>query len=133
MAVFSKDEDKCDTVYIHKYQTDTIYIVEQDTCAHDTIYIDKPYKKLPIVNVKTNLVTDVLLAPNAQIEIYTYLWGLSFEAEYTHPWWSIDEKHLYYQLLNITFGIRKYFNNEYTGHYVGIYGNSAIYDFEFSI
>lgn len=111
-------------------QIDTVYIKEIDTiyCKQiDTIYI-KP-ERIPILAVKTNLLSDVLITPNIQAELYTWLWGLSIEFDYTFPWYHKDrDTYFYYQLLNGTVGIRKYLNNKYNGHWIGIYGNTAIYD-----
>ena len=119
----------CDTIYINNpvYLIDTVYIH-----STDTLYLEKPFKKIPVVAVKTNLTPDLLIAPNIQMELYTYLWGLSLDFSYTFPWYYNDSIYWYYQILNGTVGIRKYFNNEYYGHYVSIYGNSMIYDICFN-
>lgn len=110
--------ERIDTVYIH----DTLYV-------HDTVYIEKPFKRIPILAIKTNLVSDLLITPNVQAELYTHLWGLSLEFDYTFPWFHKDyDDYFYYQILNGTAGIRKYLNNKYNGHYFGIYANTAIYD-----
>lgn len=108
---------------------DTVYI--RDTVRYikiDTVWIKEKPKIIPILAVKTSLVSDLLATPNIQAEVYTHLWGLSFEFDYTFPWWHKDEGCFYYQVLNGTVGIRKYLNNQYTGHWLGIYGNSAVYD-----
>lgn len=109
---------------------DTIYVSEKESSyLHDTLYLEKPLRRIPILAVKTNLLSDLLITPNIQAELYTHLWGLSLEFDYTFPWFSKDyDKYFYYQLLNGTAGIKKYFNKNYTGHYVGIYANTAIYD-----
>ena len=44
------------------------------------------------------------------------------------PWYHNDSNHKCYQILNGTVGIRKYFNNEYTKWYVGIYCNTGYFD-----
>ena len=61
-----------------------------------------------------------------QAELHTWFHGLSVEFEYMFPWYHNDSNHKYYQILNGTVGIRKYFNNEYTKWYVGIYGNTMV-------
>lgn len=110
--------ERIDTVYIH----DTLY-------THDTIYVEKPWRRVPILAVKTNLLSDALITPSIQAELYTWLWGLSLEFDYTFPWFHKDYgTYFYYQILNGTVGIRKYLNNKYTGHYFGVYANTAIYD-----
>lgn len=111
-------------------QSDTVYV--RDTIRFyrvDTVYVRERPELIPILGVKSNLVSDLLATPNIQAEVYTHLWGLSLEFDYTFPWWKIDDdKYLYYQILNGTVGIRKYLKNNYVGHYFGIYGNTAIYD-----
>lgn len=118
-------EPKPDTVYIKEFFRDTVYVCRP--CI-DTIYIEKEPRVIPILAVKTNLVTDLLAAPNIQAELYTHLAGISLEFEYTFPWYKIHDKFFYYQVLSGTAGIRKYFKNNYNGHYIGLYGNTAIYD-----
>ena len=113
-----------DTLYIKDILRDTVYI---DNTVIDTVYM-KP-ELIPILGLKTNLTGDMLMTPNIQAEIYTHLWGLSLEFEYSFPWWNKDyDTYFYYRLLNGKTGIRKYLNNEYTGHWIGIYANTAIYD-----
>lgn len=108
---------------------DTVLI--RDTVYHtqiDTIYLEKPLRRIPILGVKTNLLSDVIAAPNVQAELYTHLKGVSLEFSYTFPWWYNDDIYAYYQVLNGTAGVRKYFKDNYLGHYIGAYGNTAIYD-----
>lgn len=111
---------------------DTIYIKEMDTiyqcCGTDTVYIKQEPERIPLLAVKTNLLSDVLITPSIQAELYTHLWGLSLEFDYTFPWYHNDDIYWYYQILNGTAGIRKYLNNKYYGHYFGIYGNTFTYD-----
>lgn len=115
---------RVDTVYIKETIRDTIYITET---VRDTVYIKS--KLIPILAIKTNLASDILATPNVQGELYTHLWGLSLEFDYTFPWWYKDyDSYFYYQILNGSAGIRKYFNNKYTGHWIGIYANTAVYD-----
>lgn len=128
IVYFDCEENKLTYNILPINETDNITIIQ-----HDTIYINDciKFEKKPIVAVKTNLLLDCIAALNIQAEIYMWLWGLSLEFEYTFPWWSNDPKHFYYQLLNGTGGIRKYFNNQYTKWWVGIYGNTGYYDFCF--
>lgn len=108
-----------DTIYIKEYIRETFI---------DTVYIEKPLRTIPILAVKTNLMSDLILAPNVQAELYTHVWGLSLDFSYTFPWYKNHDKFFYYQVLNGAGGIRKYLNNTYTGHYIGVYGNTTIYD-----
>lgn len=114
---------------IKEVEHDTIYI-QKPIYFRDTILIRPNLKVTPILAVKTNILSDLIAAPNIQAELYTHLWGLSLEFDYTFPWWHKDyDTYFYYQLLNGTAGIRKYLNNQYYGHWIGVYGNTAIYDF----
>jgi hypothetical protein len=105
--------EKIDTVYSH---------------STDTIYIEKPWKRIPVLALKTNLVSDLLITPNVQAELYTHVAGLSLEFSYTCPWWHDDGVYFYHQILNGTAGVRKYFKNDYLGHYLGTYVHTGIYD-----
>lgn len=111
-------------------ERDTIYI--RDTIYYsrvDTVWLREKPKIFPVLAVKTNLAADIIAAPNIQAELYTWIWGLSLEFDYTCPWWHKDyDTYFYYQVLNGIVGVRKYLNNKYTGYYIGIYGNTAIYD-----
>jgi len=114
----------------HPVKKDTVFI--RDTIRYykiDTVWLKVKPKQFPILAIKTNVASDAILTPNIQAELYTWLWGLSLEFDYTFPWYHKDyDKYFYYQILNGTAGIRKYFNNKYTGHWIGIYANTAIYD-----
>lgn len=120
-------------IWLHKPEiyksVDTVRFERIDTVyCHDTVYFEKPWKCIPILGIKTNLISDIAITPNVQAELYTHLWGLSLEFSYTFPWWYNDDIYFYHQILNGTAGIRKYLKNDYTGHYFGIYANTAIYD-----
>ena len=119
----SDNEKKVDIVYVNKTQKDTIYIRD---C----------HKRIPILSLKTNIPLDLLpyspfglsITPNISVELYTYIWNTSVEFEYLFPWWKNDNNHKYYQIINGTIGIRKYFNNDYKGFFLGIHGNSGYFD-----
>lgn len=114
---------------VKSIQNDTIYI-ETPIYLHDTVFIHPNINIIPLIAIKSNILSDLLITPNIQAELYTYLWNTSVEFDYTFPWWNIDSNHLYYQLLNSTIGIRKYFGN-YEGWFAGIYYNNGYYDFSF--
>lgn len=114
-----------DTVYIKTEKRDTIY--QRDTITN-VFYLEKPFKKVPYFAIKSNIITDIVLAPNIQAELYTNFNGVSLEFEYTFPWWKSDKAYIYYQVLNGSFGVRKYLKDTYDGHYFGLYGNTLIYD-----
>lgn len=117
--------------------TNTSIILKTDTIIKtDTIFITKNCQLKPILGIKTNVLLDLIpyspfgisFTPNIQAELYTHFQGLSVEFEYTFPWFSNTKKHKFYQILNGTLGIRKYFKKTYYGWYIGIYGNTGYYD-----
>lgn len=75
--------NKADTIYIKETFRDTIYITER---FRDTIYIKQKPDIIPILAIKTNTLSDILATPNVQAELYTWLWGVSLEFDYTFPW-----------------------------------------------
>lgn len=86
----------------------------------------------PWVALKTNLLYDALLVPNAGIEFrFADRWSVG--ADYMHAWWSNDRKHRYWRCYGGEVTLRRYFSTTpFTGHHVGIYGTMLTYDFEFS-
>ena len=115
--------------------TNSISIELQDA-IRDTIIITRDCQLKPILGIKTNLLIDAIpyspfgisFMPNIQAELYTHIWNLSVEFAYTFPWFKNDAKHKYFQIINGTLGVRKYFRSDYTGLYVGVYGNTGYYD-----
>lgn len=86
----------------------------------------------PWVALKTNLLYDALLVPNAGIE-FRFADRWSAGADYMHAWWSNDRKHRYWRCYGGEVTLRRYFGGTpFTGHHVGIYGTMLTYDFEFS-
>lgn len=85
----------------------------------------------PWVALKTNLLYDALLVPNAGIE-FRFADRWSAGADYMHAWWSNDRKHRYWRCYGGEVTLRRYFGGTpFTGHHVGIYGTMLTYDFEF--
>ena len=88
-----------------------------------------------ILAVKNNLLYDIALAPNIEIEVpIGRQWSLN--AEYKCPWWLNSKHGFCYQLLSggvearCWLGKRK--NRErLTGHFLGIYAEGGVYDFQF--
>lgn len=88
-----------------------------------------------VLALKNNLLYDLALAPNLEIEIpIGRRWSVN--AEYKCPWWSMSSKEICYQLLSG--GIESRFwlgdrrlRNRLTGHFVGVYAEGGIYDFQF--
>lgn len=88
-----------------------------------------------VLALKNNLLYDLALAPNIEIEVPVgKRWSVN--AEYKCPWWSMSSKEICYQLLSG--GIESRFwlgdrrlRNRLTGHFVGVYAEGGIYDFQF--
>lgn len=88
-----------------------------------------------VLALKNNLLYDLALAPNIEIEIpIGRRWSVN--AEYKCPWWSMSSKEICYQLLSgglesrFWLGDRR-LRNRLTGHFVGVYAEGGIYDFQF--
>ena len=89
----------------------------------------------PVLALKNNLLYDLALAPNIEVEIPVgKQWSVN--AEYKCPWWSNTDKEFCYQLLSggaegrFWLGNRR-IRSRLTGHFVGVYAEGGIYDFQF--
>lgn len=89
-------------------------------------------RRVPVLNVHSNMLYDALLTPNIGVEVYIGK-RYSLSANYTAAWWSHDASHLYYQLINGDLEVRRYFkdNATHTGHYLSAYAHGNLYDFSF--
>ena len=79
--------------------------------------------------IKTNLIYDALLSPSIELE-YRIAPHWSILADYSIAWWSQKDKHLYYQLTQLSPEIRYWFNADkaWRGHYMGIFAGGGHYD-----
>lgn len=89
-----------------------------------------------IFALKNNLLYDVALAPNIEVEVpVSKHWSVN--AEYKCPWWVNSKKNFCYQLLSggvegrYWLGDRNH-NKLLMGHFLGVYAEGGIYDFQFS-
>ena len=85
--------------------------------------------------LRTNGLYDLALCPNIGLELQTKT-GLAFQLDFIGAWWSNNAKHRYWQNYAFQTEIRYYLAGKshgtpYLGHHVGIYGQTATYDFEF--
>lgn len=95
----------------------------------------EPKEENTVLALKNNLLYDLALTPNIEIEVPVgRRWSVN--AEYKCPWWSMSSKEICYQLLSG--GIESRFwlgdrrlRNRLTGHFVGVYAEGGIYDFQF--
>ena len=88
----------------------------------------------PVLNVRTNLLYDLGTALNVGVEYYIPRSRWTLAASYTFPWWSHDQSHHYFQLLDGSVEARRYFdkNTHPTGYYLSAYGQVNLYDFSFN-
>ena len=92
----------------------------------------------PWIAVKTNLLYDLLVAPNIELELplgRKARWSLM--AEYTNPWWRWDRLSQSYEIQEGGLELRHWFSPRcaygrpcLTGHFWGLYGAVAKYDLE---
>ena len=93
-----------------------------------------PAKNETVLAVKNNLLYDLALAPNIEVEIpMGRRWSLN--TEYKCPWWLNSKHNFCYQLLSggvegrCWLGDRRK-HKRLTGHFVGLYAEGGIYDFQ---
>lgn len=96
---------------------------------------EEPVKSETILAVKNNLLYDLALAPNLEIEVpLGKRWSLN--TEFKSPWWLNNRDDFCYQLLSgglegrCWLGNRRT-RNRLTGHFMGLYAEGGVYDFQF--
>lgn len=119
--------------------TDTIYRLQADTVSLPALATDGGYKVFrPLLAVKTNLLYDLLLAPNIEAEIpfgRNGRWSLM--AEYTNPWWRWKKLDYSYEIQEGGLELRRWLTPRcdgsrpwLSGMFAGVYGAVAKYDIE---
>ena len=113
-----------------------VYDQAEDEPQDSTIVLTVQPLPLPPIHiaVKTNLLFDALLVPNAGLEFYLGK-GFSVGANWMYAWWKTDRRHRYWRLYGGELDVRKYFGrpegaNPLSGHHVGLYGQIFTFDFE---
>lgn len=93
----------------------------------------RPIEREPVLNVRTNLLYDLGTVLNVGIEYYPRNPRWSVAGHYTFPWWDIDHKHLYLQLLDWNLEARYYLQRgkQHAGWYVAPYVHWNLYDISF--
>lgn len=87
-----------------------------------------------MVALKNNMIYDLALAPNVEVEFSTgKRWSLN--TEYKCPWWLNSKHDFCYQLLSGGMEGRCWLGNRQkrnrlTGHFIGLYAEGGIYDFQ---
>lgn len=87
--------------------------------------------KVPMFNVKTNMLYDIVAFPSLEVEIpIGKRW--SFNMEGSVAWWSSDKSHTFYQLDMLSPEVRWWFGQKsrWHGHYIGAFGMLGLYDLE---
>lgn len=95
----------------------------------------------PLFAIKTNLLYDVLTVLNVEVEIpIKERWSVAWE--HTFPWWiwdngEEDSSRHRLELLSENIELKYWFGDrtdkmQLTGWYMGVYGHSGKYDFEYS-
>lgn len=103
---------------------------EDDITVADTTKAVEAKPESPWV-LKTNLIYDCLLSPSLEVE-YRINKNWSVALEGSVAWWSIDSRHKYYQLANLSPEARWWFKTKepYHGHYLGCFVGGGLYDLE---
>ena len=108
--------------------------VNEQTCEAVMSEAEGPGKSKTVLAVKNNLLYDMALAPNIEVEIpLGKRWSLN--TEYKCPWWLNSEHDFCYQLLSGGMEGRYWLgnrqkHNRLTGHFIGLYAEGGIYDFQ---
>ena len=95
------------------------------------IILNAPTPSVPKLNIRTNLVNDLLFSPNIELE-YRIKPHWSVMADYSIAWWSRKSVHWYYQLMQFNPELRYWFRTDkpWHGHYVGAFVGGGYYDLE---
>lgn len=108
--------------------------VKEQTCEVVMSKAEGPGKSKTVLAVKNNLLYDLVLAPNIEVEIpLGKRWSLN--TEYKCPWWLNSKHDFCYQLLSGGLEGRCWLGNRQkrnrlTGHFIGLYAEGGIYDFQ---
>ncbi|MGN0238220.1 MAG: DUF3575 domain-containing protein [Lepagella sp.] len=91
-------------------------------------------KKRFYMDIKTNMLYDIMALPNLGIEFYLGR-GWSISGGCTYAWWKSDRRHRYWRAYGGELSVRKWIGKAakrkpLTGHHIGIYGEIFTYDFE---
>ena len=118
---------------------DTTYLLMTDSVAQAMDCIQKRFEGYkPLLALKTNLLYDLLLAPNIEVEIpfgRNKRWSLM--AEYTNPWWRWKKLDYSYEIQEGGLELRRWLTPHcngsrpwLSGSFLGVYGAIAKYDIE---
>lgn len=113
--------------------TDTIF-VDRVVQYTDTLYFNSCPRKPFYMDIRTNMIYDVLALPNIGIEFYLGK-NLTLGANWMYAWWKTDRTHWYWRAYGGELFGRWWFGKKanekpLTGHHLGVYGQLYTYDFE---
>ena len=110
-----------------------------DSIIEDTCIMEL---REPMLSVKTNLLYDAAVMPklgyspivNIWVEYYFRHSRWTLVGEYDFPWWSTDNKHHYFQMLNWTLEGRRFFRKDEVrqGWFLSAYVQGNYWDFSFN-
>ncbi|MBD5174709.1 MAG: DUF3575 domain-containing protein [Bacteroidales bacterium] len=133
-----------DSVVAASDETDSAHCTttDVDLPASPTLYSDdrpavqagKGAGKPFYMNVRTNMLFDILAVPNIGAEFYVGK-NISVYANWMYSWWDSDSHHRYWRIYGGELGARVWFGDKahakpLTGHHIGIYGGLLTFDFE---
>lgn len=127
------------TEYQGHVYTDTLYRLVLDTVAPLMSAETRRFQTFrPWVAVKSNLIYDLVVAPNIELEVPIGKRGRwSVMAEYCNPWWRWNRKSYSYEVQTAGCELRRWFKPRcdggrplLCGHFIGGYGSWAKYDLE---
>lgn len=112
-------------------------VQEQPALPTDTITEpqDSAFCRPFYMAIKSNMLYDLAMTPNAGIEFYLGA-GFSLSANWQYAWWKRDKSAFYWRIYGGDAEVRYWFGKlakekPLTGHHVGIYGQMVTYDFIF--
>ena len=120
--------------YYYDKSNDVEEAEEKDLCCDTSItynykIMNEPKAKVryqPKLVIKTNLLYDLILAPNVGLEYYfNPSWSLGFDV--TVPWWRSEEKHTRYRMQLYELEGRYYMGAK-KRHHVGVFVQGGLYD-----
>lgn len=82
----------------------------------------------PGITVKTNALLDILMMPTIQLEMTLPWWDLSVFTEGTYANWSWNSREVAQKATTLFAGIRKYFGDDNSGHFIEGYYYLGDYD-----
>ena len=128
------------TIEKGEVKADTLYMLITDTLSETLVTTKRRFNKgyKPRFALKTNMLYDLLLAPNIEVEMplgRNARWSIM--AEYTNPWWRWKKLDYSYEIQEGGLELRHWFSSGcaegrpcLSGHFWGIYAATLKYDLE---